>query len=316
MTEKQYEGGNYLVQGGRGFGRHTIHDAPLFLEPVRQNRTLYDPEKVLVPDSITDACGRLVTLCIDDYPVLGYREPKPVRVADMGVGSGVFLVAMLDGLKIPTTHPVIVDAIDADEGAIAVSELNVSASAAQVPRPVEVTYKNGDYLEGLSGQYDFIYFNPPYLERGHDITHAEARLAPDQALYVEESTQEYARVVPQLSSYLTETGMAIVRLPKEDSQLDQWLLEYLKQNDDSRLLLVNDKQGREGRLLVLLSSIFPLALGSYDYWENYLGGKDRRARARSDYIPFYHDADCEVTLLRPVESFRILGAQATINLVQ
>ena len=310
MAQRIYQGGDYLAEGGRVFGRHTVDDAPLELAVTRANRTLYDPEHVLVPDSITDACGRFVAFCIDDYPILGYREPVPVRAVDMGTGSGVFAVSMLDGLKIPTVKPFEVDIIDASSTALVVAQVNIDKSIDYSPRPIEANYLNGDYLDTLSGLYDYIYFNPPYLEPGHVITHPEARLAPAEAIYVDESIQEYARIVPYLETFLTEKGIALIRLPREDAKIDQWVLEYMRQHVNARLILINDDNGRLGRILTIAKTRLPDAVGSYDYWENYLGGDERRARVKSAQIPIYHDNNCEIVLVRKGPDATLLGGQA------
>ncbi len=311
MAEIIYQGGNYLNSGGWEI-RGSILDGtpPLLLAPVRQNETIYDPEAVLAPDSISDAFGRFTAFCIDDYPVLSYHPPKEIRLADMGVGSGIFSVSVVDGLTIPTDKQIHLDAIDTDPKAIATTIANIDRCIQGAPRPVSANLLKGDYLANLDGCYDFIYFNPPYLEEGHNIMHELARLAPPSTKFVADSTQEYRRVVPELSGYLSEKGMALIRLPREDAKVDAWVAEFMETNDTARLLLVQDASGREGRALTICSTTYPDAIGSYDYWENYLGGTERRQRAKSDAMPIYHDNDCEIVFIRRPAGLCMLGGQA------
>lgn len=218
MTTKKYQGGEYRGDGG-GFvwGSGRDGKTPIPLAPSRANITHYDPEKVLVPDQISDACARLVSWCIFHKNPFNGEE---IRIGDLGSGSGIFATGVINGLTLPTEVPFGVHVIDDDIKAILNTAYNLEIAVNNAPRPIILEYSESDYLESLNGTYDFLFFNPPYLEEGDLITHKEAQLAPKHALYVVNSTQEYERVVPYLKNFLRESGMAIVRLPREDVDID------------------------------------------------------------------------------------------------
>jgi len=307
MTQfpQQYEGGNYLDGIERRIpGSLSEGSQPIVLQKARDNVTSYDPEIVLAPDEITDACGRLAAFCLDGYPVWGYKPVEAVRVADLGTGSGNFLVSLIDGLQQPSDALVDIHAIDMDKDALITAQANISSKIASAPRPINITYDLNDYEQALEGLYDLIYFNPPYLEEGHDITHYEASLAPRTALYSNESTQEYKLIVPKLPEHLAEGGMAFIRLPRKDAKIDQWVYEQMFASMDIALLHVTTDQGREGRFLILRNGEYPLAIGEYDYFFNYLGGKEKHAQSLGDDVPFYHDDQ---------SSFRLVRRKAAMN---
>lgn len=300
IVSRSYSGGEYLDQGHRAIPGSVLDGTdPIFLAASRSNTTLYSPELVLVPDEISDAAGRFASFCLDGYPVWGYRAVEESRVADMGVGAGNFVVSLLDGLKQPSDKTIDIDAIDLSVEALATARINIENSVKNLPRPSEVTYKLGDYAQAVTGVYDVIYFNPPYLEKDHNITHTEASLAPHLALYSDSSTDEYERVVPHIRDSLTAKGIALVRLPKEDTKVDEWLKELLQDDKNANeVAVIAKKSGRIGRLLLISGAEFPDALGEYDYFMNYLGGKERREKANNQRVPIYHDLDCEIDLIR------------------
>ncbi len=300
VSPRIYEGGEYLDKGQRVIPGSILDGTlPITLHANRGNTTLYDPELVLVPDEITDAAGRFAAFCIDGFPVWGYRPVDEIRIADLGVGSGNFLVSLIDGLKQPSDQPLHIQAIDKNANALEIAQRNIGKSLSSLPRPHTVAYENSDYANSLAGYYGVIYFNPPFLERGHEITHSEAALAPSTALYSDSSTNEYERVLPTIRQHVGEKGIAIIRLPREDQKIDVWIADFMNGDPNSNLLtVVSAKSKRVGRFLLMSGQAFPPALSEYDYFMNYLGGKDRRERAKSGQIPIYHDDDCELVLLR------------------
>lgn len=297
---RTYRGGEYL-DGGQRVAPGSVLDntEPIALHATRDNTTLYDPQLVLTPDEITDSAGRFAAFCIEGLPVWGYIPVDKIKVADLGVGAGNFLVSLVDGLKQPSDQPIRIMAVDTDKAALEIARQNINNSLSNVPRPFAVTYANIDYATSLKGEYGVVYFNPPYLEKGHNITHNEASLAPSAALYSMSSTDEYERVVPTIKQHLGESGIAIIRLPRVDSKIDGWLSDYVQDETEANLLtVVITKSKRVGRFLLLSNGVLPRALSEYDYFMNYLGGKDRRERSKSNQAPIYHDGDCELVLTK------------------
>ena len=77
--------------------------------------------------------------------------PAP-RIADLGTGSGAIALALQS--QRPTAQ---VLAVDASQGALAVAQAN----AARLGLPVR--FAQGNWLEGITGPFDAIVSNPPYI---------------------------------------------------------------------------------------------------------------------------------------------------------
>ena len=95
--------------------------------------------------------------------------PSP-RIADLGTGSGAIALALQS--QRPTAQ---VLAVDASEGALAVAQAN----AQRLGLPVR--FQHGNWLDGITGLFDAIVSNPPYIA-AHDPHLAALTHEPLQAL--------------------------------------------------------------------------------------------------------------------------------------
>ncbi|MCF4167031.1 peptide chain release factor N(5)-glutamine methyltransferase [Zavarzinia compransoris] len=101
--------------------------------------------------------------------VIGLRRWKPLRILDLGTGTGCILAALLS--ECPAASGV---GVDRSAAAVAVARENMAAlGLAPRARIVE-----GDWTAGLSGPFDVIVSNPPYIPEA-DV----ARLAPEVRLF-------------------------------------------------------------------------------------------------------------------------------------
>lgn len=103
---------------------------------------------VLIPRPETEV---LVELAIERIPA-----DRPARVLDLGTGSGCIAVT------IACERPrAVVLAIDQSDDALAIARDN----AAQLDAS-NVTFRAGDWLHGLTEEFDVIVANPPYVAAG------------------------------------------------------------------------------------------------------------------------------------------------------
>jgi release factor glutamine methyltransferase len=114
---------------------------------------------VLVPRPETETVVELALALVDRG---GARAP---RIADLGVGSGAILLALLSAL--PQASGV---GTDIDAQALAVAQRNAEA----LGLAARATFLRGDYGVALRGPFDLVVSNPPYIPR-RDI----AGLAPE-----------------------------------------------------------------------------------------------------------------------------------------
>lgn len=97
------------------------------------------------------------------------REGGRLRILDLGAGSGAILLSLLAELPDATGT-----ATDLSVDALAVAERN--ARRLGLDRRAE--FVRADWCAGLSGPYDLIVSNPPYI-----ATHAIAELEPEVRLF-------------------------------------------------------------------------------------------------------------------------------------
>jgi release factor glutamine methyltransferase len=85
------------------------------------------------------------------------EAPEPLRIADVGTGSGAILLALLKELP-----GAIGTGTDISAGALRTA----SANAEQLALAGRASFVECDYCEKLKGPFDLIVSNPPYIVRG------------------------------------------------------------------------------------------------------------------------------------------------------
>jgi release factor glutamine methyltransferase len=108
--------------------------------------TLKVDRRVLVPRPETEV---LVERCLEHL-----RDLSEPRVLDVGVGSGAIALAIAD------EHPAArILAVDRSADALAAARENL----ARAPVDGRVEFRQGDLLAGISGPFDLVVSNPPYV---------------------------------------------------------------------------------------------------------------------------------------------------------
>jgi release factor glutamine methyltransferase len=108
--------------------------------------TLKVDRRVLVPRPETEV---LVERCLEHL-----RDLSQPRVLDVGVGSGAIALAIAD------EHPAArILAVERSEDALAAARVNLAR--AHVDGRVE--FRQGDLLAGVTGPFDLVVSNPPYV---------------------------------------------------------------------------------------------------------------------------------------------------------
>jgi len=90
---------------------------------------------------------------------------RPLRIADLGTGSGAILLALLSELR--AAHGF---GTDISESALQIAQAN----ATRLGLADRTTFVACDYATGLSGPFDLIISNPPYIKSAEI-----AQLAPE-----------------------------------------------------------------------------------------------------------------------------------------
>jgi release factor glutamine methyltransferase len=182
----------------------------------------------LVPRPETET---VVEVALDILRADGATE-KPLRIADLGTGTGAILLALLTELRTAIGF-----GTDVSKDALATAQDN----ARRLTLGDRASFIACDYASGLSGAFDLIVSNPPYIRsvdipglaaevRDHDplaaldggadgldayralIPQAACLLAPGAALVVEVGAGQSGDV----KALMTTAGLAAVGPPRAD----------------------------------------------------------------------------------------------------
>ncbi|HET6538269.1 MAG TPA: peptide chain release factor N(5)-glutamine methyltransferase [Sphingopyxis sp.] len=128
----------------------------------------------------------------------------PLRMLDLGTGPGTLLLAALSEYPAATGL-----GVDASAAALAYAEEN-AAAAGLVDR---AQFQIGDWGQGLSGPFDLILCNPPYIAESENIMADVADYEPASALFAgADGLSDYRLLMPQIDQLLSETGIALLEI--------------------------------------------------------------------------------------------------------
>jgi release factor glutamine methyltransferase len=143
---------------------------------------------------------------------------RPLRVADLGTGSGAILLALLS--ELPQANGF---GTDISKEALQTA----SANAARAGLADRTTFLACDYATGLSGPFDLIVSNPPYI-RSADIAGLAAEVRdydPGAALDGgADGLDAYRALVPQAAALLAPGGALVVEAGQGQSGPIQGLM--------------------------------------------------------------------------------------------
>lgn len=160
-------------------------------------RILTSPGVVMSPSSTTEA---LVEWAVS------WIGSRPLRVADVGTGSGAIAVAV--ALRAPASR---IWATDDDEAAVALARANVRRHGLHE----NVRVLLGDLLDPVPGQLDLVVANLPYQSQARSPSHAEfeCRDQPRHAIYAPDDGLGYYRnLLEACRSRLTAEGALAIQL--------------------------------------------------------------------------------------------------------
>lgn len=129
-----------------------------------------------------------------------------LRIVDVGTGSGCIALALANELPEAEIH-----AIDISSAAVEIARAN----AARLQMERRIDFHQGDLLQGLSGEFDFVVSNPPYVgESEEDQVQLEVRkFEPRNAVFAGPSgTEVIERLVPQARAALRPGGWLVLEI--------------------------------------------------------------------------------------------------------
>ncbi len=146
------------------------------------------------PDSET-----LVEAALDELPA-----SRPVRVLDLGTGSGALLLAVLS--ERPQAWGL---GVDRSESALLVARGN----AVRLGFGARAAFLRGDWASALDTRFDLVLCNPPYVESDAALDAGVRDHEPASALFAgADGLDDYRRLIPQLPDLLTDAGMCCLEI--------------------------------------------------------------------------------------------------------
>jgi release factor glutamine methyltransferase len=134
------------------------------------------------------------------------RREDPLRILDLGVGSGALLCALL--VEFPATHGM---GVDISAAAAEVAQGNLGACGLSGRGKVQV----GDWMSGLEGRFDLIVSNPPYIPTSdlaglpREVRNFDPWLALDGGI---DGLDAYRRILPESRRLLAPDGWLLAEL--------------------------------------------------------------------------------------------------------
>ena len=175
------------------------------LSRILGRRQFWSLEFAISPD-VLDPRADTETIVEAALAAFAERRAEPLRLLDLGVGSGALLCALLSELR--AAHGI---GVDVSERAAAVARANVEALGFGGRAKIRL----GDWAAGLSGPFDLIVANPPYVRSG-DIAFLERearvhdpRLALDGGA---DGLDAYRALAPQIERLLAPAGRFFVEV--------------------------------------------------------------------------------------------------------
>jgi release factor glutamine methyltransferase len=161
------------------------------------------------------------------------RDRPPLRVVDVGTGSGCLALALAKELPRVEIH-----ATEISAEALEIARAN----AARLQLQARIQFQQTDLLAGMEDSaFDYVVSNPPYIgEWEADSVEAQVRrFEPRLALFAGPSGMEvFARLIPQAHKVLKPGGWLVMEMGQ--SSRDQ-VCELLRDWEEIRI--TNDLQG-------------------------------------------------------------------------
>ncbi|MBS3787131.1 peptide chain release factor N(5)-glutamine methyltransferase [Candidatus Bipolaricaulota bacterium] len=185
-------------------------------------------ERVLIPRPETEEMTE---------EILGeFRDNEGVKVLDLGTGSGAIAIALARFLVEPT-----ISAVDKSPEALELAKENAQLNNLEK----EIDFKQSDWFSEVTGNYDVIVSNPPYVpssklkELKPKIKYHEPQEALDGG---DEGLQEIKNILNQVEDFLSPDGTVFLEIGHDQGED---VKDYAAAQNLQDVRLIEDSRGKD-----------------------------------------------------------------------
>jgi release factor glutamine methyltransferase len=175
-------------------------------EPVDRilgRRGFWTLDLAVTPDTLSPRPDTEVLVeAVLKHPRIAHRKADPLRILDLGTGTGAILLALLSELQQATGL-----GVDISAAALAVAEAN----ARRARLAERVKWAHSDWTDGVTGAFDIIVSNPPYIPSAdiasldREVRDHDPHLALDGG---PDGLAPYRQIIPALPRLFAPGGIA------------------------------------------------------------------------------------------------------------
>lgn len=159
-------------------------------------------------------------------------------ILDLGTGSGAISIAL--GKKLDSN----VTGVDISDKALEVARNNA------LQNEININFIKSDMLENVTGKYDIVISNPPYIDAEEKIMDSVKKYEPYLALYAEDNgLYFYKNILSNIKPYLKEKFIIAFEIGWWQGKLIETIAkEYF---EDSKVLILKDLTNRDRYIFVI-----------------------------------------------------------------
>lgn len=159
-------------------------------------------------------------------------------ILDLGTGSGAISIAL--GKKLDSN----VTGVDISDKALEVARNNA------LQNNININFVKSDMLENVTGKYDIVISNPPYIDSEEKIMDSVKKYEPHLALYAKDNgLYFYKNILSNIKPYLKEKFIIAFEIGWWQGKLIETIAkEYF---EDSKVLTLKDLTNRDRYIFVI-----------------------------------------------------------------
>ena len=159
----------------------------------------------------------LVDSALNVVEKLAKSKSKPIRVLDLGTGSGCLLIAFAHASK---QRAIQVKGLGVDISANALRQARINAAINGVSD--SVNFRQSDWFENVSDRFDIIISNPPYIASGEIEALAPEVINYDPKTALDGGTDgldAYRHIISNIMSFIQPGGCIFFEIGSEQAAL-------------------------------------------------------------------------------------------------